>query len=536
MLEGILDSLDVIAYTFDRDRHIIYANRAARKALHLDEGREAVIGRAQPGHFEENKYFDEDGNELSFDQASMLTDAFNGKATRHRILEHRNLRTRQHEWLEIDCIPAMDEDGLFDYGILIYRDISGRKRREHKLEFLLKTLRILSSPASYKERMEEQAKLLVPSLADWCALDIVQPEGTIERVAFVHRDPSKVAALQARYRALHLSQREMPSASVIAMGKPIFAPNVGTKWEEAAEFLRPEIIESLKAMNIGSAMVLPIGLPGGVLGALSIAYAESGREYTEEDLAFFTEYCLHLGVILENARLYNEIKRRDLAKDAFLAALSHELRNPLAPIKSSLEIMRLENQDENLTHDIDIVEHQFDHIARLLNDLLDSTRFTRGMVHLERKSIDVKEIVEHVVRAREPIARKAGVRLRANYEGNSYMAFADKTRTEQALSNLVSNAIKFTPEGGDVTVSLSNDEHSVSVSVKDTGFGMTREEMSRVFELYYRGDRLRRHSSGLGVGLGLVHQIALLQGGSVEAKSEGENKGSEFIFTLPRRG
>ncbi|MBV9349617.1 MAG: hybrid sensor histidine kinase/response regulator, partial [Patescibacteria group bacterium] len=259
-----------------------------------------------------------------------------------------------------------------------------------------------------------------------------------------------------------------------------------------------------------------------------------GRTYSPAALAFFKEFCDHLGVLLENARLYDEITRRDRAKDMFLASLSHELRNPLAPIRSSLELMRLRGIPQDLSEDVATVEHQFGHMTRLLGDLLDVTRYTQEKIILSTVLLDPKIIIERVMTAAAPIARAGGVVLEQSFPPEQLFIEADPVRLEQAITNLVTNAIKFTPSGGKVRAALAKDDTDALITVADTGTGIEKVDLPNIFDMYYQGNREKgRLSSGLGIGLYLVQKIVDLHGGRIEALSSGSGKGSTFIIRIP---
>jgi signal transduction histidine kinase len=294
-----------------------------------------------------------------------------------------------------------------------------------------------------------------------------------------------------------------------------------------------EHLHELRALNISSLMILPIVSHGIGVGAMTLAYAESGRTYDETDLEFFQEFCHHVSVVFDNARLFEEIEMRDKSKDIFLAALSHELRNPLAPIKSSLELIKMREIPQELREEIDIIEHQFDHMAKLLNDLLDVTRFTQDRISLSSHPIDLRRLIERALRGTDALVRQADITLHFAYPSAPMSVAADETRLEQAVSNLISNAIKFTPAGGSIWVDLERSATHATVRVRDNGAGIDQEDLPNIFDMYYQGQNKGTVNSGLGIGLLLVQRIIALHGGTVTAKSDGQGKGSEFEIQLP---
>jgi signal transduction histidine kinase/CheY-like chemotaxis protein len=533
MLKRIFDSVDVAIVMFDRDRRVIYCNKtAAMLPGFVPVG--SFIDKGRSDTFSSNEYYDVDGNLLAYPRMSVIERVFQGRETHDLLLEYRNKKDHIQCWISFSAIPVMDASGKFEYGILWYRDVSERKSRDDKLKFLLESTKILSITMDFKQRLEEKARLTVPLLADWCSVDIVQNDNSIKRMALIHRDPKKVEQFQEYEKKYPLLPGvESIPERVIRTGRSEFIPLVTEEIIMGAQTFTEEQRRAVLGLGLTSVMTVPIGSGGKVLGAITLAYAESGRIYSQEDFTFIQEFTNHWRVLLENARLYREISRRDLSKDTFLAYLSHELRNPLAPIKSALELLCMKNKDQELLEDIKTINHQFNLMARLLTDLLDKTRFTSGKIKLDMRQTDLTHIVESVARAVRPIVERAHITLRVSYPKEHIVLFADPTRIEQALSNLVHNAVKFTPPGGSITIDLTQSDGEAVLRVKDTGVGISTSEIGHIFELYYQSERTRQGNQGLGLGLLLVHDIVELHGGSVEARSDGPHKGSEFIVRLP---
>ena len=533
VVRTIADSVDVIAYAFDKDRTVIFANDTAKKSASLTQGQ--GFGAAEKEHFKYNHYFDEFGQRLDYPRGSAIERALAGKETRDLLIERRNLTQRTHQWLQISCAPISDEQGQFQFGVIWYRDVTEQMGQKEKLRFLLESEKILSLQSKFEDRVQEKARLVVPSLADICEVHYLSDDGQIVPVALAHRDETTRAWL-SKFRERQIEEGTQGTVNrVIKSGKPEFVPYVSEEMIETDPRVPDSERDALKMIQLNSFMSIPIKTSNGlVLGAYTVAYAGSGRTYSQSDLRFFEEYCAHLAVTFENARLYRELAERDKAKDAFLTSLSHELRNPLAPIKSSLEIVNLNNKDISLTADLKVIDHQFDHMSRLLNDLLDTTRLIQGKITLDKKQENISQIVRNIAGALKPVANERGIQLTVRDPTESSSACVDRTRIEQALSNIISNAIKFTPRGGRVDTEIGGDERNVSVKIKDTGAGITSDEMKYIFEPYYQGERMRLGNSGLGVGLRLVHEIVRLHGGTIEAHSAGEGKGSEFTVKLLR--
>lgn len=234
-------------------------------------------------------------------------------------------------------------------------------------------------------------------------------------------------------------------------------------------------------------------------------------------------------------RSEERLREGDRRKTDFLAVLSHELRNPLAPIRNSIHLLeRAEPGSEPFVRARKIIERQTDHLARLVDDLLDVVRITRGRIELHRERVDLRELVHQAADGARPLFAQAGVELRVEPALDPLWLDADPTRIAQLVGNLLHNAQKFTPPGGGVTVSLSSASGQVHLRVRDTGVGMVPGREQEMFEAFAQGEQgLARTKGGLGLGLSLVKLFAEMHGGRVAARSEGPGRGTEFVVTLP---
>jgi CheY-like chemotaxis protein len=229
------------------------------------------------------------------------------------------------------------------------------------------------------------------------------------------------------------------------------------------------------------------------------------------------------------------LRDADRRKDEFLAMLSHELRNPLAPIRNSVQILKRAPPDGDAARRAHVVvERQVDHVTKLVDDLLDVTRIARGKIELERETLDLCEVARRTVEDLASVLEARQVRLHARIPREAAWVKADPTRIAQVIGNLLQNAAKFTPAGGEVLVEVAASEGRVDVRVRDTGVGIPPEMLRDVFEPFVQAKQpLARSHGGLGLGLALVKGVVELHGGAVRAASAGEGKGAEFTVTLP---
>ncbi|WP_418317064.1 ATP-binding protein [Piscinibacter sakaiensis] len=239
--------------------------------------------------------------------------------------------------------------------------------------------------------------------------------------------------------------------------------------------------------------------------------------------------------ISERKRIEAALRDADRRKDEFLATLAHELRNPLAPIRNSIHIMRQSKQAEAHERAQAVIERQLDQLVHLVDDLLDVGRISQGKIELRRELIDIATLVENAVDTCAPLIDSRGHRLKIELPEQPITIDADMTRMTQVVANLLNNAAKYTPPGGDITLRVAPEAAGmVAISVTDTGIGIPAEMLPQVFEMFTQVNRtLDRSQGGLGIGLALVKQLVLMHGGSVEGHSEGENRGATVTVRLP---
>ena len=248
--------------------------------------------------------------------------------------------------------------------------------------------------------------------------------------------------------------------------------------------------------------------------------------------------------ITRQKKLEEELRRRaeelvaaDRRKDQFLAMLAHELRNPLAPIRNAVELMRqIETVDPSFQHSREMVERQVKHLARLVDDLLDVSRITQGSIRLRKETVHLATILERAVDAVRPLIESRGHELTVQLPLRPVRLEADPTRLEQVVSNLLNNAAKYTMPGGHIWLIAEAVDSEAVIRVRDTGIGVPPDILGRVFEPFVQSDgSLARSEGGLGIGLTLVRSLVEMHGGSVEAHSPGLGQGSEFVIRLPVR-
>jgi len=239
--------------------------------------------------------------------------------------------------------------------------------------------------------------------------------------------------------------------------------------------------------------------------------------------------------VAKQMELTQHLRQADRRKDEFLAQLAHELRNPLAPMRNATSILKYKvAHDPELVWCHDVIERQARQLTRLVDDLLDVSRITRGKITLRPETVDLNTIVSEAVETSQPIIDSRRHQLNISLPESPVVVHADAARLTQVVSNLLNNAAKFQKESGRIDLRARREGNDAVITVRDHGFGMTEEVVAQVFELFFQGERERHHPhDGLGIGLSLVKQLVELQGGTVSASSPGVGQGSEFTVRLP---
>jgi signal transduction histidine kinase len=240
--------------------------------------------------------------------------------------------------------------------------------------------------------------------------------------------------------------------------------------------------------------------------------------------------------IAERTRVEQALKAADRHKDEFLAMLAHELRNPLAPILNAVQLIRKKPlTDPQLLWSRDVIERQLGHLTRLVDDLLDVSRITRGKINLSRETVEVADLVARAVETVQPLIVERGHHLALDVARESIRVFGDPLRLTQAVGNVLSNAAKYTDNGGQISLTARQVDGIVEIRVQDTGIGIPSDMQPMIFDMFTQlnNQTTGRAQSGLGIGLALVRKLLEMHGGSVTAFSEGNGQGSEFLITLP---
>ncbi|TFZ00229.1 hybrid sensor histidine kinase/response regulator [Ramlibacter humi] len=439
-------------------------------------------------------------------------------------------------WLEARGVVRRDESGRPISMAGVCMDVTRRKLTELDLQFLAEASAELANVDDYGSTLERIAHLSVPHFADWCAIDLLQPDGTLRRMAAAHVDPAKVQLAHE----LHKRYPPDPASpagtwNVLRTGQGVIVPEITDEMVELGAS-DPELLIILRTLGLYSYIGAPLIARGKTMGVLTFITAESRRRYAPEDLALAEDLARRAAVAIENAQLVEALRESDKAKDVFLATLAHELRNPLAPIWNGLSILKRARGDPYRLEQVGgIIERQVGQLSRLVDDLLDVSRISAGKIELKLEPTNLVHIINAAVEISRPHIEAAHHKLSISYPSVPTDLLADSARLTQVFSNLLNNAAKYTRRGGRIDVAIDAAGDEVTVGIRDNGIGIAPEMLGKVFGMFTQVTQPReRRQGGLGIGLSLVDGLVRLHGGRVEARSDGLEKGSEFVVRLPR--
>ena len=420
---------------------------------------------------------------------------------------------------------------------------------------------LIASSLDYERTLARVAELAVPQIADWCAVDVVNENGAVERLAVAHIDPKKIQfvhEVEKKYPPDPNAKTGVPE--VLRTGKSEFYPEIPQGMLEAAA-VDDEHLRIIRELGLVSAMVVPLIARKKILGVITFVTAESNRHYTPSDLTMAEDLGRLAGLAIENARLYrkaqeeiNERKQAEQAlweakekaeeserqlvaasqaKDRFLAMLSHELRTPLTPVLAAVEALQSERIPAELRPWFEIIQRNVELEARLIDDLLDLTRVSKGKLQLRMETVDIHVLIPQVLAIYREELRNKKIHLASHLEAEKALVKADPARVQQIFWNLVKNAIKFTPSGGTITVRTRDiDRDRIAIDVADTGIGIEPTMLQRIFEEFEQAAEPGNTAGGLGLGLTISRRLAEAQGGTIVAHSDGLGKGSTFTVEM----
>ncbi len=412
---------------------------------------------------------------------------------------------------------------------VVLRDISVRKKFERRQEFLAAAGERLASSYDSGEVLEHIVELAVPTLADGCILENCV-DGGYRAGAVAHSDPVVDEVLR---RITASGARQTPAGHPLSRVLETRAPVLIQKGAAAGiaeASTSPSYIDGIRAMNPQAALFLPLVARGQFIGVLSLF--RSTREFDPDDRGFAEDIGRLAALALDNSRLLDAVRGSLRAQEEMVGVVSHDLRNPVAAIRmlSSALLKDSDNTAPGSKEGLALIAEAANQMDALIADLLDVTRLEAGMLPIAPEAVDASALLTEALRTLQPLVDEKRIEMAIQIGTNLPRVVADSERIQQALSNLVGNAIKFTPTGGKVVIEALAHSDRVTVRVADTGIGISEEDLPRVFDRYWQSARTNRQ--GAGLGLAIAKGIIESHGGSLWLESR-IGEGTTAQFSLP---
>ncbi|MCI0672484.1 MAG: ATP-binding protein [Myxococcaceae bacterium] len=423
-------------------------------------------------------------------------------------------------------------DGRPELILSVAIDISAQKRAEGMQQLFNEVTALLGSSLDSEATLRNLVRFVVPRLADGCWVTMLDEEGQLTEVAAAHRDATKEQLLLA---TLHHRRPLDPRAPVglhwvLRTGELDLVSEVSDFWLRSA-IRSTERMRVYRELGARSLLVAPMRVRDRTFGAIAFIQSESGRHFGPDDVAFGQELALRAALALDNARLYQTAQQAIRARDDVLGVVAHDLRNPLNTIATSASLtLRTESLEEQGRRRLELITRSATQMDHLIQDLLDVTRIEAGSLAIERRSEDVASLVGEVRESFLSLAQQKQLRFECEAEDEVPPVQADRRRVLQVLSNLLGNALKFTPPGGRITLKGARVGEDVRFSVSDSGPGIPEEQREHVFDRFWQAKETAH--AGAGLGLAIAKGLVEAHGGRIWVEST-PGEGSTFFFTLP---
>jgi signal transduction histidine kinase/DNA-binding response OmpR family regulator len=429
----------------------------------------------------------------------------------------------QHHAAELeDRVQARTAD-LMIANESLRAEIYERERAEQALRFLANATAALSASLEYDHTLQVITHLAVPYLADTCVVDIVADEQSPRHFVVAHAEAEREADLHQQFTDLHFDwNRPHPVIAALRSGKTQFVPDIV---EHGLDMFvsTTEQADLIKQFGFKSGICLPLLIRKAAIGTIALLYSVSGRNYTAADLPLLEEFGRRASLAIEHAYLYREAQQALRARDQFLSIASHELRTPITAILGYAQLVerrlsrsgQLEPRNQQALR---TMSDQAQRLDRLIRSLLDLSRIQTGQFSLDLGSVDLDELVRRITETTQPTLTRHELTVITG--SAAVLVHGDEMRLAQVLQNLIQNAIKYSPEGGSITIRLSHDDHMAHLTVSDQGVGIPADSIPQLFNRFYRASNVEGSPiSGMGVGLYVVKEIVTLHGGSIDVES-----------------
>lgn len=453
-------------------------------------------------------------------------------------------------WSSVSVDPLKGEDDQEGASVCVIRDVhlhrvaeeqreklleSERRARafaeaaRHQSEFLAEASRILGSGESERATAEDLAALAVDTFADWCFIDLREDQKPLRTIVAAREGDTATAETLHQAIVQAANQRDALTR-VLTTGEPEIHPDSMSPSPIATQST------DLSALGATSSICVPVVARGVVFGAITVARTVDRDPFGSHDLHLMQDVAQRVAFAVENRRLFREAQKANHAKDEFLATLSHELRTPLTSALGWAKMLKIGGLDEGTVRTaLDTIERSTEIQSQIIEDILDISRIVTGKLNVKMRRTHVAASITAAVDSLRLTATEKNVEIRTIIDPSVPPVIGDHARLQQIVWNLISNAIKFTPDGGaPIEVRLTSDERDAILTVEDRGEGIPPDFLPFVFDRFRQADgATTREHGGLGLGLAIVRHLVEVHGGTVTAHSDGKSRGSKFVARIP---
>ncbi|MEP7199372.1 MAG: ATP-binding protein [Chloroflexota bacterium] len=458
--------------------------------------------------------------------------------------------------IRVNSTPIRDETGRITSGIVIFDDISDHKRlvearnhlllREHaaraaaekaqrRSAALAEVSALLVASLDFDATLKIVARVVIPSFADYCAVWMLDGDRT-RQVAEAHCDPQHeewLRELAQRY-APPVQNPMSPQEQLLRSGETVVIPEMPASLSDSLS-VDPEVRRIWRDLGTQSLVIAPLMVQGQALGAMTFAMSLSGRRYDEADREFAQEIARRAALAIDNARLYQKAEAAVRIRDQFLSVASHELKTPLTALVGYADLLqqraaegRFAERDQRA---IRVIAQQIARLEKMIGSLFDLSRLEKGQFDIEGAPVELNDLAQQVALQINPTLKRHTLAVRT--ASAPVVIFGDEAHLQQALQNLIQNAIKYSPLGGPIDVQVERAGMVATIAVTDHGIGIPAAALPQLFDRFYRASNAEAwHINGMGIGLYIVKEIVRLHGGEVKIESE-EGSGSTFTICLP---
>jgi PAS domain S-box-containing protein len=445
-----------------------------------------------------------------------------------RHAEIFGLRKSGEEFAAEAAISKLEVDGRRIFTVAL-RDVSAERSVADEQRFLAEVGPSLAATLDYEDTLTTVAQLAVLHVADLCLVHVVEDGERPRRPIAVSRDASHAWIADMLADTVVDGSEPWPVRLFMDAEESVLVQHL-TPDQVVPSDRGPECLRAIEELEPRSLIAVPLLVYSRRLGA--IVFLSSSRIYGSADVRLAERLAQRAALAVENARLYRAARRAIEARDDVLGIVAHDLRTPLNVLSMQVQLLRRGCHDVEIgaRKPIDVMNRAIDRMSRLIHDLLDAARMDEGALTIERARIPAEEVVSSSVEAQQPLAKAASLELRFEPDPRLPEIFADRDRLLQVFENLISNAMKFTPPGGVITVSAVRGEREVVFSVSDTGIGIASDDLPHLFDRFWQAPRARRR--GAGLGLAIVKGIVEAHGGRLWVESA-VGSGTTCSFTVP---